>query len=148
MKMHILHRGSPAPDVHHLRPLMLYSSPRRSMRERILVASDEATSGSVIAKHERISPANSGVRQRSCCVGVPYRASTSILPVSGAEQLNTSGAKLERPMISHSGAYSRFVRPPPCLESGRNKFHSPAVFALAFNSSRIGDGSQRSPLCN
>jgi len=28
MKMQILQRGSPAPDVHHLRPLMTYSSPR------------------------------------------------------------------------------------------------------------------------
>ena len=31
---------------------------------------------------------------------------TSMLPVSGAEQLNTSGARGERPMISHSWAYS------------------------------------------
>jgi len=33
----------------------------------------------------------------------------SMLPVSGAEQLKASGAMCERPMISHSGAYSRFV---------------------------------------
>ena len=32
MKMAILQRGSPAPEVHHLRPLMTYSSPWRSMR--------------------------------------------------------------------------------------------------------------------
>src|SRR3984957_17046981 len=35
-----------------------------------------------------------------------------MLPVSGALQLKTSGARCERPMISHSGAYSRLVRPP------------------------------------
>ena len=35
-----------------------------------------------------------------------------MLPVSGALQLNTSGARCERPMISHKGAYSRLVRPP------------------------------------
>src|SRR5581483_12085522 len=29
-----------------------------------------------------------------------------MLPVSGAEQLNASGAIQQRPMISHSGAYS------------------------------------------
>ena len=34
-----------------------------------------------------------------------------MLPVSGAEQLNTSGAHGTRPMISHSGAYSRFDKP-------------------------------------
>ena len=36
-----------------------------------------------------------------------------MLPVSGAEQLNTSGANGERPMISQSGAYSRLVSPAP-----------------------------------
>ena len=34
-----------------------------------------------------------------------------MLPVSGAEQLNASGAIGERPMTSQSGAYSRLVRP-------------------------------------
>jgi hypothetical protein len=48
-----------------------------------------------------------------------------MLPVSGAEQLNTSGAIGERPMISHSGAYSRLVSPAPSSDSGRNRFHSP-----------------------
>ena len=36
-----------------------------------------------------------------------------MLPVSGAEQLNTSAAMGDRPMISQSGAYSRLVRPAP-----------------------------------
>jgi hypothetical protein len=34
-----------------------------------------------------------------------------MLPVSGALQLNTSGASSERPMISHNGAYSEFDSP-------------------------------------
>ena len=37
----------------------------------------------------------------------------SMLPVSGAEQLNTSLAHGTRPMISASGAYSWFVSPAP-----------------------------------
>jgi hypothetical protein len=74
------------------------------MRQRMLVASDEAMSGSVMPKQERISPFFSGVSQRSCCSLVPYLISTSMLPVSGAEQLNTSGAQWLRPMISQSGA--------------------------------------------
>src|SRR5258705_358759 len=41
-----------------------------------------------------------------------------MLPVSGAEQLKTSAAIGERPMISHSGAYSRLVRPAPRSLSG------------------------------
>src|SRR5712664_2617992 len=90
MKIAILQRGSPAPEAHHLRPLMTYSSPSRMILASMFVASDEATAGSVIAKHDRISPASSGLSQGSFCSGVQYRASTSILPVSGAEQLKTS----------------------------------------------------------
>ena len=70
----------------------------------MLVASLEATSGSVIEKAERISPASSGSSQRFFCSGVPYSESTSILPVSGAEQLKISDAHEIRPMISASGA--------------------------------------------
>src|SRR5207247_596408 len=58
-----------------------------------------------------------------------------MLPVSGAEQLKTSGARGERPMISHRGAYSRFVSPAPYSGSGRKRFHSPAARALALSSS-------------
>ena len=36
-----------------------------------------------------------------------------MLPVSGAEQLNTSDAQNTRPMISASGAYSRLARRVP-----------------------------------
>ena len=67
-----------------------------------------------------------------------------MLPVSGAEQLNASGAIGERPMISHSGAYSRLVSPAPYSLSGRNRFHSPAARAFAFSSSMIGGTCQRS----
>ena len=63
--------GCSAPVVHHLRPLSTYSSPSRSIRIAMLVASELATSGSVIAKPERISPSSSGRSQRSCCSAVP-----------------------------------------------------------------------------
>ncbi len=71
MKIRILQRGSPAPDVHHLRPLITKWSPSRTMRASILVASDEATAGSVIAKPERISPASSGVSHSRFCASLP-----------------------------------------------------------------------------
>ena len=71
----------------------------------MLVASDEATSGSVIEKQERISPSRSGASQRSCCSGVPNMARISMLPVSGAEQLRASGARCGLlPVISANGA--------------------------------------------
>ena len=71
MKMMILHRGSVAPVVYHLRPLMTYSSPSRTIELATLVASEEATSGSVIANADRISPASRGFSQRSFCASVP-----------------------------------------------------------------------------
>src|SRR5579863_1343623 len=71
MKMAILQRGSPAPEDHHLCPLMTYSSATRTMLAAMLVASEEATSGSVMAKHERISPASSGFSHFSFCSVVP-----------------------------------------------------------------------------
>ena len=70
----------------------------------MLVASEEATSGSVIAKQERIFPSASGSSQCFFCAAVAYMISVSMLPVSGAEQLNTSGAQPTRPIVSHSVA--------------------------------------------
>jgi len=52
-----------------------------------------ATRGSVIRKAERISPASSGFSHLAFCAALPYRCITSIFPVSGAEQLNTSDAQ-------------------------------------------------------
>src|SRR3977135_3897219 len=50
----------------------------------MLVASDDATAGSVIRKAERISPFISGRSHFCLCSLEPYRISTSMLPVSGA----------------------------------------------------------------
>src|SRR5438309_11334357 len=66
-----------------------------------------------------------------------------MLPVSGAEQLNTSGAIGERPMISQRGAYSVLVSPAPRSLSGRKRFQRPRSRAVAFNSSMIGGTCQR-----
>src|SRR6266481_5321056 len=55
IKIAILHRGSPAPEDHHFRPWITYVSPSRRIVAPILVASEEATSGSVMEKHDRIS---------------------------------------------------------------------------------------------
>src|SRR5215467_9198181 len=71
MKMRILQRGSPMPDVHHLWPLMRYESPSRVMLDSMLVASDEATFGSVMAKAERILPSRSGCSHSFFCSGEP-----------------------------------------------------------------------------
>src|SRR5688572_12780233 len=128
---------------------MTYSFPEpvlsRRMRVWMFVASDDATFGSVIRNAERIFPSSNGSHHCFTCSGVPYLSSVSMLPVSGAEQLNTSGAQVTRPMISHSGAYSRLVSVPPC-DFGRHRFHKPAARAFTFNSSMIGTGCQRCSL--
>src|SRR5579859_261006 len=121
---------------------MAYSLPSLFMRVWILVASEEATAGSVIRNAERIFPSRIGSHHVFTCSGVPYLRSVSMLPVSGAEQLNTSGAHSTRPMISQSGAYSRLVSVPPC-DFGRHRFHNPAARAFGFSSSMIGTTSQR-----
>mmetsp|Transcript_1612 Transcript_1612/g.6359 ORF Transcript_1612/g.6359 Transcript_1612/m.6359 type:complete len:247 (+) Transcript_1612:1979-2719(+) len=158
MKMASLHLGSSAPLAHHLRPLSTSWSVAASCAQTacMLVASLDATAGSVMAKHERILPSSSGLSQRSCCSCVPYRARVSMLPVSGALQLKTSGANGHAPMASDSGAYSRFVRPGPQstasrmpgamrsrVSLGMKRFHSPAARAFAFSSSMSGNGRQR-----
>ena len=74
------------------------------MRLEMFVASLDATHGSVIAKHERISPSSSGCSHCSCCSGVPNWARISMLPVSGAEQFVASPSSGDVPITSHSGA--------------------------------------------
>ena len=69
MKMQILQRGSVAPVVYHLCPLMTYSLPSLTIDACTLVASLDATAGSVIAKHERISPSSSGVEPARLLLG-------------------------------------------------------------------------------
>src|SRR2546428_12450801 len=66
-----------------------------------------------------------------------------MLPVSGAEQLKTSGAIGERPMISQSGAYSRLISPAPRSLSGRKRFQRARSRAFALSSSMIGGTCQR-----
>src|SRR5690554_7339140 len=68
MTMAILQCSFIAPEDHHLVPLMTYSSPSRRISHWMLVASEEATSGSVMEKQERISPASSGLSHFSFCM--------------------------------------------------------------------------------
>ncbi len=90
MTMKILVRGSAALVMNHFLPLITQSPPSRLIEVRMLVASDEATSGSVIAKAERILPSSSGFSHCSVCAASAARCRSSMLPVSGALQLKTS----------------------------------------------------------
>ena len=68
----------------------------------------------------------------------PERQSSSMLPLSGALQLNSSGASRLRPISSARGAYSSVESPAPRVSSGRKRFQSPAARALPFSSSTSG----------
>ena len=70
----------------------------------MLLASELATAGSVIAKQDLIVPSSSGVSHWPRCSPVPKSASSSMLPVSGAEQFIVSDAIIERPRSSATGA--------------------------------------------
>src|SRR5215210_3381282 len=100
MNTSTLQSGLPTPVDHHLRPLMTTSSPSTTAVASMLVASEDATSGSVIVNADRIFPSSSGSSHFRRWSSVPYLSSTSMLPVSGALQLNTSGAIADRPVSS------------------------------------------------
>jgi hypothetical protein len=106
----------------------------------MLVASDEATPGSVIAKAERIGPRAAAPATPSSAPRCRSFTSSSMLPVSGAEQLKISGATCERPMISQSGAYSRFVSPAPNSRLGQEQVPQPCARAFSLSSSSSGGG--------
>jgi hypothetical protein len=47
-----------------------------TIEHSMLVASEEATLGSVMAKPERMFPSNNGFNQCLCCSALPYRNKT------------------------------------------------------------------------
>ncbi len=103
--MEIAQWGCMAPEMNHLWPLRTYSSPSRSMVSWMLVASGR--------RHRRLGHREArpdlALQQRveplpSFCSAVPNMVRTSMFPVSGAEQLQASEARGERPMTSASGA--------------------------------------------
>ena len=55
-------RAPRAPLMNHLCPLTTHSSPWRTALVRMSVGSDPATSGSVMAKHDRTVPSHMGRR--------------------------------------------------------------------------------------
>ena len=73
-----------APEINHLWPLITHSSPSLYANVLINVGSLPATSGSVMAKHERFVPSQSGRRYFSFCSGVAQCSSVCWFPSSGA----------------------------------------------------------------
>ena len=109
----------------------------------MLVASEDATAGSVMQNAERISPASSGFSQR--CLLRRRSEAVEDLHVAGVRRgaVEHFAGPGDAPITSHSGAYSRLVSPAPLAECGRNMFHKPAARAFGLSCSTSGIGSQR-----
>ena len=119
--------------LHHFLPLITMSSPSSVIVLSMLVASLDATPGSVMANADLMSWFMRGVRYFSFCDLVPNMWRTSMLPVSGAWQLKHSEPRRDRPIISAHFPYSTLDIPET---AGRKRFHSPRSFALALRASR------------
>ena len=85
--------------VNHFSPVMTHSSPSRTACVLNRFGSDPPC-GSVIEYADHISWFSMGSSQRFFCCSVPYAASISMLPVSGAAAPNICGADGYRPRIS------------------------------------------------
>ena len=119
-----LQRGFTAPVVHHLRPLSTYSSPSRFISNSI----GRVARGNLWLRHG-VGTSNSpqqGLSHSFCCASVPYLASTSMLPRSGALQLKTDCAHDTLLMVSNNGAISTLGDRD---SRGKNRFHNPSSFA-------------------
>lgn len=68
-------------------PLRTHELPSFLIVRLMFLASEEATSGSVMRKADLILPSRRGSSHVRFCFSVPYLAMTSMLPVSGAAQL-------------------------------------------------------------
>ena len=79
-----------APVENHLWPSITQSSPSITARLSRFVGSAPETSGSVMPKNERTSPATSGASHFRRCSGVPNVCRISLFPASGAWHPNTS----------------------------------------------------------
>jgi hypothetical protein len=133
-----------APELNHLCPSITQSPPSRTAVVRRPVGSEPETSGSVIEKNERTSPATSGRSHRSRCSGVPNRLRISALPASGAWQPNTSGAQTLRPISSLRNTYGRNPRPVPPASGPMCGAHRPAAFTRARRSLTSASASSSS----
>ena len=85
-----------APLMNHLRPSMRQPPSTAVAVVDSMAGSEPAPgAGSVIAKHERISPAASGRRYCSFCCSPATSSSRCMLPSSGAAQFSASGPSSE-----------------------------------------------------
>src|SRR5271165_168840 len=126
--------GWPIPVLHYLTPLQTTWSPSTTAAACMLVASDDATAGSVMQNAERMVPSSNALSQRRFCASDPHITSTSMLPVRGVavEHLGRNGGAA---CDLGQGRVFQVGKAGPYSGSGKNRFHRPAALAFAFSSS-------------
>src|SRR5205809_386965 len=143
--MRIANAAPRAPEMNHLCPLTTQSSPSCTAVVWISVGSEPATSGSVIAKHERCTPSHNGRRYFSFCSGVAQCSSVCMLPSSGAWQLRTNGPSPARAASADTLAMPTGPSPSPPHSLGMCGSQRPHSFALPRSSMMVRTSSERSP---
>ena len=111
--MRIANRARCALLMNHLWPLITHSSPSWYAHVLMSVGSEPATSGSVIAKHDALTPSHNGFRYFCFCSSVPQCNSVCMLPSSGACALMANGPKLARAASACTIASSTWPSPIP-----------------------------------
>src|SRR5262245_2078017 len=114
-----------APEMNHLWPSITHASPSSRARVWISVGSEPATSGSVIAKHERMCPLQSGFRYFFFCSGVAQWCSVCMLPSSGACAFSAKGPKPLFAASAETAAIATCPSPMPPYSSGMCGSQSP-----------------------
>ena len=140
MTMKIWQLGFIAPVIHHLRPLMTYSSPSRTIDS----ADVGGVGGGDVGLGHRERRPDVAVQQRAAASAPSARpcrtcASTSMLPVSGAAQFSAAGRggccdRRSRRAARTAGSSGRA----PC-SPGRKRFHSPRARACVAQLLQHGD---------
>ncbi len=108
------------------------------------VGSEPATSGSVMAKHDRAVPSHSGRRYFSFWSGVAQCSSVCWLPSSGAWALSTNGPIATLAASAETAAIAVGPRPIPPHSGGMCGSHRPHSLGLLAQRHDRRDHSLRS----
>ena len=133
--------AKPAPSIalaNHFRPLMTQSLPSFTAVVDMMTGFEPALFGSVIVKQLRISPRTSGSRNCSFCFSLACACIISMLPASGAWELNAMRPSGLLPISSITRPNFKKWRPPPPTSFGIWSALRPSFLVFARSLSTSG----------
>ena len=119
------------PVVNHLCPSRTHSPSSSRAVELMTVGFEPACSGSVIAKHDRTSPARSGSRNSAFWAAVACPSRSSMLPMSGACPFVAMWPSGLHPSASDTRPNAGSDSPAPPSSAASARFHRPEARASA-----------------